>query len=220
MIRVGLTGTVAGGKSTVGRLFESWGAARIDADVLAREAVAPGSPGFARIRDRWGADVLAPDGTLDRKALRLATLGDDGERAALERIVHAEVRRLRDEWRRRLDPTTEIVVEEIPLLFETGLEAGYDAIVVVDAPRSVRRDRAASQRGWTTAEFEAVEGAQLDPSEKRARATHVLWNDGDLSALEDAAREVWDAVRSTRREAPADGGGGPQPGGPTEPTRD
>lgn len=220
MIRVGLTGTVAGGKSTVGRFFESWGAARIDADALAREAVAPGSPALARIRDRWGDQVLAPDGTLDRKALRLATFGDDGDRTELERIVHAEVRRLRDEWRDRLDPATEVVVEEIPLLFETGLDAGYDAIVVVDAPVSVRRQRATAQRGWTAAEFDQVEAAQMDPSEKRERADHVVWNAGDPDALENAAREVWDALLSARGEAATDGRAGRDRRGPSGPGRD
>lgn len=197
MIRVGLTGTLAAGKSTVGRLFESWGAARIDADRLARDAVAPGTDALERIRERWGDEVIAPDGSLDRAALRRRVFGDEGARAELERIVHAEVRRLREAWRRDMARRAEVVVEEIPLLFETGLDRGYDTIVVVDAPRSVRRARAAEQRGWTAEEFARVEAAQMDPAEKRERADYVLWNDGDLAVLERAAGDVWNAIRDS-----------------------
>jgi len=206
MIRVGLTGSVAAGKSTVGRLFESWGAARIDADRLAREAVSPGTEGLARIAARWGDEVLAPDGTLDRDALRRRVFGDEPARAELEKIVHAEVRRLRDEWRRNVADRAEVVVEEIPLLYETNLDAGYDVIVVVDAPRSLRRMRAAQERGWTAGEFDAVEAAQLDPAEKRARADHVLWNDRDVEALERSARDVWEEI--LRSGGRTDAGGG------------
>ncbi|MFV1987907.1 MAG: dephospho-CoA kinase [Gemmatimonadota bacterium] len=201
MIRVGLTGTVAAGKSTVGRLFETWGANRVDADQLARTAVAPGSPGLAKIRAMWGDGVLQRDGSLDREVVRARVFGDDDAREALEEIVHREVRRLRAEWRARQDElAASVIVEEIPLLFETGLETGYDAVVVVDAAVEERRRRAVAFRGWTPEEFDAIDATQLPAEEKRARADHVILNDGDRAALESASRAVWDELRRGSRD--------------------
>lgn len=195
MIRVGLTGTVAAGKSTVGGLFERWGAQRVDADVLAREAVEPGSDGLHRIREIWGEDVLTTDGSLDRAALRRRVFPDAEARRQLEDIVHAEVRRLRDLWREAMtERGANILIEEIPLLYETGLGGGYDAIVVVDALIEVRAERARADRGWSLEDFEHVEASQMVPEEKRARADYVIWNDGDPEALERASREVWDSL--------------------------
>lgn len=192
MIRVGLTGTVASGKTTVARLFERWGACRIDADELARRAVAPGTEGLARIRERWGERVLGPDGSLDREAMRRLAFADPEARRRLEEIVHAGVRSLREE---RLAGAraagAEVTVEEIPLLFEVGLDGSFDALVTVDAPVALRRRRAAESRGWSREEFEAVEAAQLPAEEKRRRADHVIVNDGTLTELEAGARAVW-----------------------------
>jgi len=198
VIRVGLTGTVAAGKSAVGRLFEGWGARRVDADQLARDAVAPGSAGLGKVRALWGDAVLQPDGSLDRAAVRARVFKDDDARKALERIVHGEVRRLRAAWRaRRIEEGASVVVEEIPLLFETGLEVEYDAIVVVDAAVGERRRRAIRSRGWTPEEFDAIDASQLPAEEKRARAHYVILNDGDREALETASRSVWEALRRT-----------------------
>lgn len=195
MIRVGLTGTVAAGKSHVGRLFEAWGASRIDADDLARAAVAPGTAGLSRVVEIFGPDVLAPDGSLDRAAVRQRAFSDDEARAALEGVVHAEVRRLRSKWRedqrRRGAP---VVVEEIPLLFETGLGDDYDVLIVVDAPREVRRERARASRGWTPEEFDAIDDAQMSGREKREGADHVICTDGAREETERAARFIWDSL--------------------------
>ncbi|MDX1394090.1 MAG: dephospho-CoA kinase [Gemmatimonadota bacterium] len=199
---MGLTGTVAAGKSTVGRLFEKWGAARIDADRLARDAVAPGTPGLARIVEAWGDAVLDPDGRLDRAAMRCIAFDDATARTRLEKIVHVEVRRLRDIWREESRAAgAEVLVEEIPLLFETGMEDAYDAIVVVDAPRDQRRLRATASRGWSADEFDAIDSSQLPAEEKRARADHVIVNDRDGKYLERRARAVWDLLAG-----PASGG--------------
>lgn len=195
MIRIGLTGTLGAGKSTVGRLFEGWGARRIDADRLARDAVQAGTPALDAIRDAFGGDVLTEDGTLDRAALRRRVSRDPEARRRLEAIVHPEVRRLRQA---RLDRArsegARVVVEEVPLLFETGMGGLYDRVVVVDAPREVRRARVEDARGLAPGEFEALDGAQMSPDEKRRRADHVIWNDGSLEALERKARQVWERI--------------------------
>ncbi|MDH3733651.1 MAG: dephospho-CoA kinase [Gemmatimonadota bacterium] len=195
MIRVGLTGTVAAGKSTVGDLFERWGASRVDADLLARQAVAPGSTGLSQVVRRFGESVLTADGRVDRKALRRVVFSDDRAREDLEAIVHAEVRRLRAEWRDGEEAGgLAVLVEEIPLLFETGLTGDYDVIVVVDAPAADRRERAMQARDWTPEEFDAIDGAQLDADTKRDLADYVIWNDGGRDELEEAARRVWEAI--------------------------
>jgi len=192
MNRVGLTGTVASGKSTVGDLFERWGARRMDADVLARRAVAPGSDALRRIRETWGDGVVSADGSLDRAALRRQVFADQDARARLEGIVHREVRRLRAEWRAEMEKVGALLlVEEIPLLYETGLEDDYDAIVVVDAPAELRAARARTSRGWSLEEFQAIDASQMAPERKRARADYLIVNDGDREALERRARDVW-----------------------------
>ncbi len=211
-LRVGLTGTVAAGKSTVGDLFEGWGATRVDADRLAREAVAPGTPALDAIRERWGEDVLS-GGALDRDAMRRIAFADDAARRELEAIVHAGVRRLREAWRERaaLEGAT-ILVEEIPLLLERGLADDYDAIVVVDAPVEVRCERAGRSRGWSPEEFQRIDASQLPSSEKRAAADFVIDNAGDLPALEEKAAAVWRALEGRAASTPGRRGGEPRPG--------
>jgi len=190
--RVGLTGTVAAGKSTVAGHLAERGATVIDADELAREIVRPGSPAYARIREAFGKGVIAPDGTIDRSALRDAAFADNRARERLEEISHAGIRELRG---RRIAEAAaagvRVIVEEVPLLLEVGLEDDYDMIVVVDAPREMREARALGSRGWTAEEFAAIDAAQLAASEKRRRADRVLDNRGDPAELDDAARGLW-----------------------------
>ena len=190
--RVGLTGTVAAGKSMVAGNLAERGATVIDADELAREAVRPGSPAYARIREAFGRGVIGPDGTIDRSALREAAFADERARERLEEISHAGIRELRA---RRIGEAAaagaRVIVEEIPLLFEVGLEDDYDMIVVVDAPRKVREVRARESRGWTAEEFAAIDAAQLTASEKRRRADRVLDNRGDPGELDSAAGGLW-----------------------------
>lgn len=196
MLTVGITGTVGAGKSTVGRLFESWGARRIDADRLSREAVAPGSPALEAIVEEWGREVLAEDGSLDRAAMRERVFGDPGARERLEAIVHPEVRRLREErLRRARREGVEIVVGEVPLLFETGMADEFDLVITVDAPREERRRRLRAERDVSASTFEAIESAQWPGERKRRAADLVIVNDGTLEALEEAAREAWERVR-------------------------
>ncbi|MDE2878193.1 dephospho-CoA kinase [Candidatus Palauibacter soopunensis] len=190
--RVGLTGTVAAGKSAVAGHLAERGATVIDSDELAREIVRPGSPAYARIREAFGSGVISPDGTIDRSSLREAAFADKQARERLEEISHAGIRDLRA---RRIAEAAaagvRVIVEEIPLLFEVGLEGDYDMIVVVDAPRAVREARALGSRGWTAEEFAAIDAAQLAASEKRRRADRVLDNRGDPAELDDAARGLW-----------------------------
>ncbi len=203
MILVGLTGTIGAGKSTVGRLFESWGARRIDTDQMAREVVRPGRPAFERIRATWGEGVLAPDGCLDRGALRRIVAGDSGARRELEHIVHPAVLKLLEG---RLEEAraagTAIAVIEVPLLFETDLDEMCDVVVTVDAPLEERKRRIGSARRMSEEEFAALDGAQMMAEEKGRRADIVVENAPSLEELEEAARRAWERIE---RLAPAPG---------------
>lgn len=201
MIRIGLTGTMGAGKSTVGDLFESWGARRVDADVLAREVVEPGQPALKTIGEVFGDGMLRADGTLDRAALRAIVFDDPEALRRLEAIVHPAVDRLRaallDEARAE---GARVVLLEIPLLFEKDLREEFDAVIVVDAPDDVRRQRVCESRGLTPEEFSAMDSAQWSGEQKRSAADYVIWNDDDLKSLESEAREVWDAVTAASAE--------------------
>lgn len=192
---MGLTGNVASGKSTVSAAWAAAGAAVVDADVLARRAVESGTPGLARVREAFGAGVMAGD-RLDRAALRRIIFSDPEARARLEAIVHPEVARLRDEEESRLEERgVEVVVHDIPLLFEVGLENEFDMIVLVDAPRGVREERLVRGRGLRPAEARSMIGAQLPASAKRGRADIILDNTGTLEALREEAAGVWREIQ-------------------------
>lgn len=196
MLNVGLTGNIAAGKSTVVDYFRRWGATIVDADALAREAQAPGSAALAAIVSRFGTDVLAKDGSLDRAALRAKVMGDDEALSALNAIVHPAVRRRRDELhegaRRRGDA---LLVNDIPLLFEVLDPASFDAIVLVDAPVPVRRTRLRTLRGLTNTDADRMIAAQMTAERKRGMSQYVIENDGTLSQLEAKALEVFIALR-------------------------
>ena len=196
-LSVALTGNIAAGKSTVAGLFKQWGATLIDADQLVREAQAPGGPVLRDIASRFGAEVIFSDGSLDRAALRARVLADPVALTDLNRIVHPEVHR------RRLELLAEargrgdrIVVSDIPLLFEADDPRVFDAVVLVDAPERVRRARLLKSRGISPADADRMMVAQLSSASKRARSDYVIDNDGDLPALEQAARAVWEALLS------------------------
>ncbi|HEX4633197.1 MAG TPA: dephospho-CoA kinase [Gemmatimonadales bacterium] len=200
MLNIGLTGNIAAGKSTVVDLFRSWGATIIDADQLAREAQAPGTEVLTAIVRRFGRDVLNPDGSLDRAALRSKVMGDDPALAALNSLVHPAVQRRRaqllEEARARGD---RIVINDIPLLFEALDPGHFDAVVLVDAPAAVRRARLRLLRGLSNAEADAMIAAQMPSDRKRGKSKYVIDNDGSKEALEQKARAVYDELtkRST-----------------------
>lgn len=197
MLLVGLTGNIAAGKSSVAALLVERGATLIDADVLAREAVAKGSPALATIMERWGSGVLGPDGALDRAALRQIVFADDRERAALNAIVHPEVDRRRT---RALEAARQagarIVILDIPLLFETQREHEMQRIVLVDAPVALRRERLIRDRGLDPAEADAMIAAQLPSETKRARAHYVIDNDGSREELRARVDALWTSLEA------------------------
>ncbi len=197
---VALTGNIAAGKSTVAELFRGWGAAVIDADRIVRELQEPGSPVLAAIVERFGREVLRPDGTLDRGALRRRVLADPAALAALNAIVHPEVERRRAALVRETAARgARLIVSEIPLLFEAADPARFDAVVLVEAPPALRRERLLRERGLSAEEAERMIAAQLPTETKRARSHFVIANDGDRAALERAARRVWDELERRAR---------------------
>jgi len=195
VLNVGLTGNIASGKSTVVELFKKWGATVIDADVLAREAQAPGGAVLAAIAGRFGADVLAQGG-LDRAALRAKVMGDDAALAALNAIVHPAVQQRRLELQRvAQDRGDAIVINDIPLLFEVLDPAQFDAVVLVDAPAPLRRTRQRTLRGLSNEEADRMIAAQMPAERKRPQSHHVIDNSGTLAELEQRAQHVFAELR-------------------------
>lgn len=200
VLNVALTGNIAAGKSTVVDLFRRRGATIVDADELAREAQAPGTKVLAAIAGRFGADVLAADGTLDRAALRSKVMGDDAALAALNAIVHPAVQRRRDELLRAAQERGDlIVVNDIPLLFEALDPAQFDVVVLVDAPVALRRTRLLAMRGLSAEDADRMIAAQMPSERKRSRSQFVIDNDGTLEQLERQARAVFQELRRLAR---------------------
>lgn len=201
MILVGLTGNIGSGKSTVARLFAERGATIIDADVLARRAVEPGTLGLRRLVEHWGDGILAPDGALDRAALRHIVFDAPAELERLNAIVHPEVERLRDaEFQAAVARGERVVVYDVPLLFERHLADRFDVIVLVDAPRPLRLERLVRDRNLREDEAMAMIAAQMPAELKRARADFIIDNDGTLADLEDRAGEVWESLQQMVQE--------------------
>lgn len=189
-MRVGLTGGVASGKSTVSAMLAELGAVVIDADLLAREVVARGTPGLAAVVAEFGEDVLTPDGDLDRPRMGELVFSDPDARRRLESIVHPLV------FERIVELESEaseddVVVHDIPLLAESGRAGTFDAVVVVDAPHEVQVDRMVRRRGMTTDEAESRIAAQAPREERLALATHVITNSGSLAQLRSRVEDVW-----------------------------
>lgn len=197
MLKVGLTGNIAAGKSSVADVWRGMGATVVDADELARRAVEPGTPAHAAIAAEWGTWVLEEGGALDRAALRQIVFADPDARARLEGIVHPAVAALRDEHYRRAQARGDaLVVADIPLLFEVGMADEFDVVVLVDAPEEVRLQRLVSDRGLDADEARRMIAAQMPAELKRARADVVINNTGTRGDLQDRARDVWrDLVR-------------------------
>lgn len=192
-LAVGLTGGIGAGKSAAADRFAELGAVVVDSDEIAREVVAAGTPGFAEVAARFGSEVLAADGTLDRVTLAAVVFADADARTALEAIVHP---RVRAEVRRRVAaaPAGSIVINAVPLLVEAGLAGDYDRVVVVAAPADVRIARLAATRGMSRDEALRRIEAQASDEQRRAVAWRVIVNDGTLAALHSQVDEVWAAL--------------------------
>jgi dephospho-CoA kinase len=195
MLKVALTGGIATGKSYVARRLRAAGIPVVDADVLAREVVMPGTPALAAIRDRFGTGVVLPDGALDRKALAGAVFADAAARRDLEAIVHPAVRARIDTFMRDLPPGTPWAVADIPLLYETGRERDFDAVIVAACPGDVQLARVMARDGATREDAERRIAAQWPIAEKVARADFVIDTNGPYTATDAAVDAVVGALR-------------------------
>jgi dephospho-CoA kinase len=187
-----LTGGIGAGKSEVARIFGELGALVIDADEMARRAVAPGSEGLAQIRKRW-PQVVSEDATLDRTGLAALSFNDEATREALNAIVHPIVRKLAAEREAQAKPN-QIVVHDVPLLFESGFSRECDANVAVVAPLEVRVERVQARSNLSRDKIERRIAAQMDPAEARKIADYVIENDGSLEHLRERTKAVYHAL--------------------------
>ncbi|HEX6444151.1 MAG TPA: dephospho-CoA kinase [Streptosporangiales bacterium] len=194
MLRVGLTGGIGSGKSEVARRLAGHGAVVVDADVAARDVVAPGTPGLAEVVRVFGPEVLAADGSLDRPRLGKVVFDDPDARRRLEAIVHPLVRERRAEVVAAAPPDA-VVVEDVPLLVETGLAGEYDLVVVVDAPDDVRLERLAA-RGTPRDDAERRIAAQASRADRLAAADVVIDNGGTLDRLDRQVAGLWAELRA------------------------
>ncbi len=199
MLLIGLTGGIGSGKSTVAAAFAARGAIVIDADQIAREVVAAGTDGLAEIVAQFGEEVLGDDGELDRPALGKIVFGDDEARATLNDITHpriGEVTFARFAEIAEMEPPERVVVHDVPLLVEGGMAASYEYVVVVLADEERRIQRLQEHRGMDPDDARSRMRVQASDDDRRAVATHVITNDGDLDELERQVDAVWSAIRA------------------------
>ena len=186
--RIGLTGGIASGKSTVANLFAALGITIVDTDLLAREVVAPGSALLPRIAGHFGAQVLQKDGSLDRAALRSRVFANPAERQWLERLTHPAIRELTD--KRCESATSDYVIVAIPLLVETAGAERFDRVLVVDCSPEIQLARLQARDGTTRAEAQRMLAAQATREQRLAVADDVITNDGDLAALREQVEKL------------------------------
>lgn len=193
MLRIGLTGGIGSGKSEVSRRLAARGAVVIDADVLAREVVEPGTSGLADVVEAFGPDVLAPDGSLDRQALGARVFGDEEARRRLERIVHPRVRQRAAEIEAAAAPDA-VVVHDIPLLVETGQVDSFDGVIVVDVPVEIQLARLVDRRGMPEPEARGRIAAQASREQRARSADWVVDNTGSPADLDAAVARIWEQL--------------------------
>lgn len=189
-VRVGLTGGIASGKSTVSAILAELGAVVIDADLIAREVVARGTPGLAAVVAEFGPGLLTPEGDLDRPAMGALVFADPEARRRLEAIIHPLVHE-RSAQLEAAAPAGAVVVHDIPLLAEVGRAASFDAVVVVDAPTEIQVARMVEDRGWSREEAESRIAAQATHEDRLAIATYVVHNTGTLEELREQVGRVY-----------------------------
>ncbi|UXY19200.1 dephospho-CoA kinase [Streptomyces cynarae] len=201
MLKVGLTGGIGAGKSEVSRLLVERGAVLIDADRIAREVVAPGTPGLAAVVEAFGEDILTADGSLDRPRLGSIVFADPDKLAVLNSIVHPLVGARSRELETTADDDA-VVVHDVPLLAENGLAPLYDLVIVVDASPATQLDRLVRLRGMTEEDARARMAAQA-PREKRLEvADIVIDNDVPLEQLKRRVRDVWEELVRRAHRSP------------------
>jgi len=201
VLRVGLTGGIGTGKSEVSRRLASYGAVVIDADAVAREVVAPGTPGLAEVVQAFGPEVLRSDGTLDRDRLGELVFADESLRTKLNAIIHPRVGERMAELERQAGDAL-VIVHDVPLLAENHLAGSFDEVVVVDVPPRIQAERLARERGMSRDQAEARMGAQASREERLAIATIVVDNSGSLAELDREVGELWAELRRRARAAP------------------
>ncbi|MBZ5736936.1 dephospho-CoA kinase [Nocardioides mangrovi] len=189
-MRVGLTGGIASGKSTVSAILSELGAVIIDGDKLAREVVERGTPGLEQVVEAFGPEILTADGDMDRAKVGQIVFNDEAKRKLLESIVHPLVFERYAELEASA-PADGLVVHDIPLLAESGRADGFDAVIVVETPAEVQVERMLRDRGWTRADAESRINAQASPEQRRAIATHLIVNTGTREELRARVEEVY-----------------------------
>lgn len=193
-MRVGLTGGIASGKSSVSSILRELGAVVIDADQIAREVVAKGTPGLAAVVEVFGPEMLTAEGELDRPRMGALVFGDEAKRRVLEGIVHPLVFERYAELEAAA-PADAIVVHDIPLLVESGRAEEFDAVIVVDAPEELQVERMVRDRGWTEADGRSRIAAQATREQRRAVATYLIENTGTREDLRRKVTEVFAELR-------------------------
>jgi dephospho-CoA kinase len=198
VLKVGLTGGIGAGKSTVAARLRELGAAVVDSDAIARAVLEPGSPGLAAVVAAFGSGVLAADGSLDRAALGALVFADDERRRSLEAITHPRIARLTAEQMAAAAPDA-VVVHDVPLLVELGMADRYDLVVVVDAPVDVRVERVVRTRGSSEADARARVAAQATTEQRRAVADVWIDTDRDRADVEADVDRLWSDRLAPRR---------------------
>lgn len=198
MLRVGLTGGIGAGKSEVSRRLAAQGAIVIDADAIAREVVAPGTPGFEQIVAAFGPRLLQADGTLDRERLGEVVFADPAKLAQLNGIVHPLVGKRMHELETTADADA-IVVHDVPLIAENGLAPAYDVVVVVDTPPALQIERLVKLRAMDAEQAKARMAAQATREQRLAIADFVIDNSGSLGELDRQVGDLWAELRRRLR---------------------
>lgn len=203
MLAVGLTGGIGSGKSTVGELLVERGAVLIDADRIAREVVVPGGPAYQPLVDRFGAGILAPDGTIDRPSLAALAFADGESLAALNAITHPAISAVMAERRAAQEEGDRVVVLDVPLLTPGHRDLlSLDVVVVVDCPVEIAVERLLDQRGFGREDAEARVAAQASREERRRGADFVIDNSKDRAHLVAEVDRVWGALEVRARPRP------------------
>lgn len=190
-MKVGLTGGIASGKSTVSQILLELGAVVIDSDAIAREVVAKGTPGLARIAEEFGTDMLTTDGELDRPKMAALVFNDPASLKRLEAITHPLINEVGRQREAAALASGALVVNDMPLIAELGIAHLFDAVIVVDVPVEEAVRRMVEDRGWTREDAEARISSQASREDRRAIATYVIDNSGTVAALREQVEKIY-----------------------------